>query len=100
MNCPKCNARLNTVDSRPQSDNTTKRRLVCPKCDSRYNSIERLQFQEESNQDINIDEILEKIAKKAVEKSQYTSSVTGGIYNDYDFAIKDTVNELKRLMGD
>ena len=98
MNCPRCNVKLNTVDSRPQPDNTTKRRLVCPKCNSRYNSIECLQ--EEHKQDINIDAVFEKIAKKAVEKSQYTSSVTGGIYNDYDFAVKDTVKELKRLMED
>lgn len=108
MNCPKCDAKLNVIDSRAFSNNTTKRRHECPDCGERFTTIEKIMSKEEVNSvakadvkstkpSVDVDKIFETIAKNAIVQNGYMSAITGGIYETEEHALKDTIAELKRL---
>lgn len=40
MNCPKCGKRAMCINTRPSSDESTRRRYKCPKCPARWSTIE------------------------------------------------------------
>ena len=112
MNCPKCDAKLNVIDSRAFSNNTTKRRLACEVCGERFTSVEKIMTKEEMNAPaataeystytitqptIDLSVVFEQMAKHAIVKNSYTSALTGGVYENEEDALKDTIKELKRL---
>lgn len=94
MNCPECCAKLTVIDSRPVNATTTRRRLVCPECDARYTSIERLDLEYTP---VDVQEVFTKIANKAIVRSGYMSSITGGTYTTKEDAVADSIAELNRL---
>ena len=117
MNCPKCDAKLNVIDSRAFSNNTTKRRLACEICGERFTSVEKIMTEEEINAPattatainnadvatqptIDLSEIFAKMAKHAIVKDSYTSALTGGVYESEEDALKDTIKELNRLYNE
>lgn len=46
MFCPNClHNKLQTIDSRESSGNTTKRRKRCPNCGIKFSTIERIEIE-------------------------------------------------------
>ena len=109
MKCPKCNTRMSVIDSRMLDNAITRRRHHCSKCNKNYTTIETIvedvqwgDFTRNVSKfkGFNQDQVLHTMARNAVLKGQAMSTVTGGIYKSEEEALKDTLNELQRLMGD
>lgn len=105
MYCPDCGGKTVTKDSRPR-DNGTYRRLSCISCGKRFSTIEipidvldQLTNTEQQVK-LRINDILKTMAERAIIKGQVMSTVTGGMYEDVNVAIVDTLKELKQLTGE
>lgn len=99
MNCPKCNSKLKVIDSRAVSDNSTYRRLECSVCKKRFTSSEKIVEYDEffPAPAIDLNDILEVIARNSIVRNGFMSAVTGGIYPTEEEALQDSVSELKKL---
>lgn len=109
MRCPQCNTRMTIVDSRMMENSIARRRHHCSSCDKNYTTIETIvedakwgDFTRNVSKfkEFNQDQVLRTMARNAVVKGRAMSTVTGGIYGSEEEAIKDTLEELQRLMQD
>lgn len=109
MRCPQCNTRMTVVDSRMMENSITRRRHHCSKCNKNYTTIETIvedaqwgDFTRNVSKfkGFNQDQVLRTMARNAVVKGRAMSTVTGGIYESEEEALKDTMKELKHLMED
>lgn len=100
MNCPKCNTRLSTVNSRRTPDNCTRRQLKCPRCLSRYKTLETIIDGDADSMDSAVRGVISRIAEQSIIKGAYASAVTGGIYLTEQEAIRDSIAELERIYNE
>lgn len=99
MNCPICQSKLKTIDSRPLPNNQTYRRLECNRCGERYTSTEKITTEEEVTitPAIELNDVFYVLAKNSIVRNCYVSTLTGGVYKTEAEALKDSIIELKKL---